>query len=119
MGLENGTAILENSLPISKLNMRMSVLSHSVVSDSLQDPMVCSLPGSSVHEIFTARILEWIGISYSRGSSQPKDQTHVPCVSCIGRWIFYYCTIWESPDKGVGTYKVTGRAESMEVVGCC
>ena len=69
MGLENGTAILENSLPISKLNMRMSVLSHSVVSDSLQDPMVCSLPGSSVHEIFTARILEWVGISSSRGFS--------------------------------------------------
>ena len=41
------------------------------------DPMVCSLPGSSVHGIFQAIVLEWIAISFSRGSSQPRDQTQV------------------------------------------
>ena len=46
------------------------------------DPMDCSPPGSSVDGIFQAMILEWIAISFSRGSSQPKEQTHV---SCIGR----------------------------------
>ena len=39
------------------------------------NPMDCSLPGSSVHGILQARILEWVVISYSRGSSRPKDQT--------------------------------------------
>ena len=37
------------------------------------DPMECSLPGSSIHGIFQARILEWAAISFSRGSSQPRD----------------------------------------------
>ena len=39
--------------------------------------MDCSLPGSSVHEIFQARVLEWIAVSFSRGSSQPRDRTQV------------------------------------------
>ena len=41
------------------------------------DPMDCSLPGSSVHGIFQAIVLEWIAISFSKGSSQPRDQTRV------------------------------------------
>ena len=44
---------------------------------TLCDPMDCSLPGSSVHGIFQARILEWIAISFSSGSSQPRDGTRV------------------------------------------
>jgi len=40
---------------------------------TLCDPLDCSPPGSSVHEIFQARILEWIAIPFSRGSSQPRD----------------------------------------------
>ena len=50
-------------------------------------PMECSLPGSSVHGIFQARILEWVAISFSRGSSPPRDRTQV---SCIGRRILYH-----------------------------
>ena len=42
---------------------------------ALCDPMACSPPGSSVHEIFQARILGWVAISSSRGSSQPTDRT--------------------------------------------
>ena len=38
--------------------------------------MDCSPPGSSVHEIFQARILEWVAISYFRGSTQPRYQTY-------------------------------------------
>ena len=44
---------------------------------TLCDPMGCSLPGSSVHGIFQARELEWVAISFSRGSSRPGDRTHV------------------------------------------
>ena len=49
-----------------------------------------SPPGSSVHGILQARILEWVTISYSRGSSQPRDRTYVSCGSCTGRWIVYH-----------------------------
>ena len=49
---------------------------------TLCDPMDLSPPGSSVHGIFLVRILEWVVISFSRGSSQPRDQTHVSCLSC-------------------------------------
>ena len=44
---------------------------------TLCDPMDCSLPGSSIHGILQARILEWVAISFSRGSSQPRDRTQV------------------------------------------
>ena len=62
----------------------------SQLCPTLWDLMDCSLPGSSVHGIFQARILEWAAISYSRGSSRPRDWTHISCISCIGRWIFYH-----------------------------
>ena len=61
----------------SELNAYNSVSeSESQVTQScptLCDPMDCSLPGSSVHGIFQAIVLEWIAISFSRGSSQPRD----------------------------------------------
>ena len=44
---------------------------------TLCHPMDCSLPGSSVHGIFQAIVLEWIAISFSRGTSQPRDRTRV------------------------------------------
>ena len=55
--------------------------------------MDCSPPGSSVHDILYARILEWVAISFSRGSSRPRDRTHV---SCIGRWVLY-CWVTRKP----------------------
>ena len=48
---------------------------------TLCDPMDCSLPGSSLHGILQARVLEWIAISFSRGSSRPRDRTLVSCIS--------------------------------------
>ena len=53
---------------------------------TLCDPMDCSLPGSSIHGIFQAKVLEWVAIAFSRGSSQPRTRTHI---SCIGRQILY------------------------------
>ena len=58
--------------------------------------MDCSLPGSSVHEILQARILEWVVIPFSRGLSQLRDQTRVSYVSCIGMHILYHCATWEA-----------------------
>ena len=65
-------------------------VSHSVVSDSLQPHGrgARSLPGSSVHEILQVRILEWVAIPFSRGSSWPRDRTHVSCIA--GRFL----TVW-------------------------
>ena len=47
---------------------------------TLCDLVDCSLPGSSVHEILQARILEWVAISFSRGSSRPRGRTQVSCI---------------------------------------
>ena len=60
------------------------------LSPALCDPVDCSQPGSSVHGILQARILEWVAIPFSRGSSWPKDQTQV---SCIAGGFF---TLWAS-----------------------
>ena len=64
---------------------------------TLCGPMDCGLSGSSVHGIFKARLLEWVAISYSRGSSWPKDQTLVSCISYISRQILYYWCHQGSP----------------------
>ena len=56
--------------------------------------MDCPLPGSSVFGVCQARVLEWAAISFSRGSSRPRDGT---CTSCIGRRILYHWTTWEAP----------------------
>ena len=55
---------------------------------TLSNPMDCSLSGSFVHGIFQARVLEWIAISFSRGSSQPRNRTHVSCIAgkCFTIW---------------------------------
>ena len=55
---------------------------------TLSDPMDCSLPGPSVHAVFQARILEWIAMPFSTGSSQPRDWSQVSCNA--GRFF----TIW-------------------------
>ena len=47
---------------------------------TLCDPMDCSSPGSSVHGILQAKILKWVAIPFSKGSSQPRDRTQVSCV---------------------------------------
>ena len=69
---------------------------------TLCDPMDCSLPGSSIHGIFQARILEWVAISFSRRSSRPRDWTWISCI--VGRCF----TVWatrEVPFKSVFCYR--------------
>ena len=68
------------------------VHAHSVAQlcPALCDPMDCSPRGSSVHGILQARILEWVAMASSRGSSRPRDQTQVSCIA--GRFF----TMWAS-----------------------
>ena len=55
---------------------------------TLCNTMDCSVLDSSVHGILQARLLEWVAVPSSRGSSQPRDQTSISSVSCIGRVFF-------------------------------
>ena len=64
---------------------------------TLCNPMDCSPPGSCVHGILQVRILEWAAISFFRGSSRPRDQTHISHISFTGRQVFTTCTTWEAP----------------------
>ena len=64
---------------------------------TLCDPMDCTLPGSSVHGILQARILEWVLMPSSNGSSQPGNQTRVSYVSCTGRRVLYHLHPLQSP----------------------
>ena len=59
--------------------------------------MDCSPPGSSIHGISQARILEWVAISFSRGSFWPRDWTHI---SFIGRQILYHWATWKAKIEG-------------------
>ena len=57
---------------------------------TLCDPMDHSPPGSSVQGIFQARIFKWVAMFSSRGSSQPRDQTLISYISCIGKQVFFF-----------------------------
>ena len=77
------------ALQISKATLNHVIADCSVAQClTLCDPMNYNLPGSSVHGILQTRILEWVAISFSRGSSQPRDQTRVACIA--GR----HFTVW-------------------------
>ena len=60
---------------------------------TLCDPKDCSLPGSSLHGILQARVVEWVAISFSRGSSQLRDRTRI---SHIPGRCFYLWVTWEA-----------------------
>ena len=62
-----------------------SVLRAKLLQSCLFDLMDHSPPGSSVHGILQGRILDWVAMLSSRGSSQPRDRTHASYVSCTGR----------------------------------
>ena len=64
------------------------------------NPIDCSPPGPSVHGTVQSRILEWVTISSSKGSSWPRDQTLVSYISCIGRWVLYH----QCPTRSKGVY---------------
>ena len=88
----------------------------SAVSHSLSNPLDYSLPSSSVHRIFQARILAWVGISYSRRSS-PRDRSCVSWVSCIGMWIPHHWTNREPPGQMVSYQLKWGAVRGGDTQG--
>ena len=84
------------SLPLGAVRIKMSKTCACMLSCN---PMDYSLPGSSVHEILQVRMLEWVAISFSGGSPQPRKWTWV---SCIEDKLF---TIWATREGCVQTYQ--------------
>ena len=76
---------------------------------TLCDPTDCSLPGSSVHGIFQASILEWVAISFSMRSSQLRDWTQVSCI--IGR----HCTFWATREVQVITLALNKSTPNIKM----
>ena len=76
---------------------------------TLCDNLCSSLRGSSVQGNSQARILKWVNIFFSRGSSQPRDRT---CVSWIGKWILYH---WTSCNAHIATWKTNTTFFLIEV----
>ena len=68
-----------SAVPLSSLSESESEVTHSC--PTLCNPMDCSLPGSSLHGILQARVLKWVAISFSRGSSRPRKRTQVSCIA--------------------------------------
>ena len=66
----------------------VNVCSVAQLCATLRSPVHCNLPGSSVHEISQARTLEWVAISYTRGSSQFRNPTQVSCISALAGRFF-------------------------------
>ena len=110
------------SLPDTPVILILGLWSVTQSCPTLLDPMNCSPPGSSVHGVFRARIMKHVAISFSGVSSQPRDQTHVSCVSCTGRQMLYCCTTWEAPHD-LCWYKTTTMHErptsSLPEPCCC
>ena len=87
-----------STISLNKTKSPLQVAKWSEVAQScptLCDPMDCSLSGSSVYGIFQARVLEWIAISFSRGSSRPRNWTQVSCIA--GRRF----TVWATREAQV------------------
>ena len=86
------------------MHSRLKSCVHAKSLQTICYPMDCSPPGSSVYGILQVRILEWIAMPISsRGSSQPRDWTHVSYVSCIG--FFTTSATWEALTHILVLYK--------------
>ena len=88
---------------------------------ALCNPLDCSPPGSSVCGILQARMLEWVAMPSSKGPSQPRDQTCISYVSCVGRQVLYHEFHLGSPSNYCGFYidrsRNTQPKAQMELFG--
>ena len=87
------TCIFNSIFPTANIQCVMCMC---LVCQTLCNSMDCSPWSSSVHGIFQAIMLEWVAISSSMGSSQPRDQTQISSAPCIDRWMLYHCATLEA-----------------------
>ena len=107
------TVLTSKSPPFTATQFVHCITSWKLVTQScptLCNSMDCSPPGSSVHGILQVRILEWVAIPFSRGSSQPRDWTHISWIT--GRFF----TVWEYASylyiQPVNTHSIWGHSPS-------
>ena len=85
----------------------------------MSDPVDCSPPGSFVHGIFQARILEWVAISFSRGSSRSTNQTRVSCIE--SRFLHCRQILYRLSRKGSPhchyAYQISCHSEAVQETG--
>ena len=89
---------MKSLLPFSSWGKWPYEVAHSGLT--LCYPMDCNLPGSSVHGILQARVLEWVAIAFCRGSSQPRGQTRVSCIAGGRLTIWAIREAWWKSDRG-------------------
>ena len=99
--INSDCVIMNLSWIIFMFEIENESVSCSVVSDSFVTPLTVAPPGSSVHGILQARILEWVAIPSSRGSSQPRDWTLVSHIA--GRFF----TVWDTREAHIHFYPNT------------
>ena len=87
---------VENTHLMSPQNKLTCMLSHFSHVRLFVTPVDYNLPVFSAHGLFQARILEWVAMSFSRGSSWPRDRIHI---SCIRRQILYLWAAWEASHR--------------------
>ena len=85
---------------------------------TLWDPMDCSLPGSSLPGILQTRILEWVAMPSSTGSSRPRDWTRFPYISCTGRRVLYHEVHLGSPGSLWSSSKTHQTKQSAYHYNC-
>ena len=81
LGVKSGSPALQVDYLPSKPPKKKKKKEVAQLCPTLCDPTDCSLPGSSIHGIFQARVLEWVAVSFSRESSQSRDLTQVSCIA--------------------------------------
>ena len=96
--------ILQNTYPVTLQSIKI-VSEVAQLYPTLWGPMDCSPPGSSIHGIFQARVLEWVAISSSRGSSWPRDGSQ------ISRTTDRCSTIWATREAQDHTRQ--GKSEQL------
>ena len=100
LSLWNIHCFLRKNQTVNQILMSLRVMVKVLASQlclTLWNPMGCRLPGSSDHGILQAKILEWVAMLSSRGSSQPRDWTHIFYMSFIGWQILCHLRHQESP----------------------
>ena len=109
-------AVSPRTAKLGKFYVKSGCCSVAQLCPTLCDPVDSSLLGSSAHGIFQARILEWIAMPSSRGSSSARGWT---CISCIGRRILYHWVTRESPKLKVHacSWRDLSRGEFSTEVG--
>ena len=99
--------------------LEIAMCMHAQSCVTVCDHTDCSQPGFSTHGISKARLLEWVSISSSRGSSQSRDRICISWISCIAKWILYHCSTWEAWEMLVRTAKQRKACSSLLQAQLC